>query len=585
MARNENASMEVQPVQSKKGLLQLGNNDTSLAEQKVISQQLASMNAKLYKMQISTARVNSINCEYCKEEHETNEFPTLIGAEPFQVNGVWYDPRPPQNTQSFQRNQNGAQGSNFQRRNQEGGLDYKSNNYLQPPSIPNKEPSELEKAMLQLTKTTNDHMQTTDAFMNETRSYHKNQDASIRNLETQIGQLSRQLAERAQGRFPSDTIVNPKEDCKSIVTRSGIVITPQDKPKVVPKNKVDEPVIEPEHEKEVEKLASEKEEAKEKPIEAPKKLMDCSRFEKPPYPMKFKQQAQKQQYARKHKLQDCETVALTEEFSAIIQKKFPPKLRDPGSFNIPIAIGNTNVGRALCDLGASINLMPLSICKALGISELKPTMVSLQLADRSLRRPNGVIEDVLVKVDKFIFPVDFIVLDMEEESEIPLLLGRPFLATTRATIDVEQGKLELRMNDETITINVFDAMKNSSDHSDCFRLDVFEEARDGATPQEEREVVFEVLEKKEDDSVTLAPKVKLKEIPETLKYDFLGDEGQYPVITNKELSSDEEEKLLEVLKQHKTTIGWSISDLKGINPSFCTHKILMEDNVKPVRQP
>ncbi|XP_061371794.1 uncharacterized protein LOC133314342 [Gastrolobium bilobum] len=174
MARNENASMTAQPVQPKKGILQLGSNNASLAEQKVISQQLASLNAKLDKMQISTAKVNVFNCEYCKEPHDTNECPTLNGAEPFQVNGVWYNPRPPQNTQSYQRNQNGCQGSNFQRRNQGGGLDYKSNKYLQPPPLPHKEPSELEKAMLQLSKTTNDHMQTTDAFINETRAYHKN---------------------------------------------------------------------------------------------------------------------------------------------------------------------------------------------------------------------------------------------------------------------------------------------------------------------------------------------------------------------------------------------------------------------------
>ncbi|XP_061360726.1 uncharacterized protein LOC133304684 [Gastrolobium bilobum] len=442
-----------------------------------------------------------------------------MGAEPFQVNGVWYDPRPPQNTQIFQRNQNGAQGSNFQRRIQGGKLDYTSNNYLQPHPLPHKELSELEKAMLQLSKTTNDHMQTTDAFMNETRAYHKNQDASILNLENQIGQLSRQLAERAQGQFPSDTIVNPKAHCKSIVTRSRIVITHQGKPKMVQKKKVDESVIEPEQENEEKTSASEKEKpaekekevAEEKPVEAPKKLMDYSRFEKPPYPMKLKQQAQKQQYARKHKLQDCETVALTEECSAIIQKKFPPKLRDPGSFNIPIAVGNTNVGRALCDLGASINLMPLSICKSLGISELKPTMVPLQLADRSLRRPNGIIEDVLVKVDKFIFPADFIVLDMEEESEIPLLLGRP--------------------------LDVFEevVMEEKSDYQE---LEEELKAQEEATPQEELEVIFEVLEKKENDLVTVAPKTELKELPKTLKYAFLGDEEQYPVIINKELSMD-----------------------------------------------
>ncbi|XP_061355113.1 uncharacterized protein LOC133299647 [Gastrolobium bilobum] len=104
-------------------------------------------------------------------------------------------------------------------------------------------------------------------------------------------------------------------------------------------------------------------------------------------------------FSRKHKLQEFEIVALTEECSAIIQKKFPLKLRDPGSFNIPITIGNINVGRTLCDLGASINLMPLSVMKSLGISELKPIIVSLQLADRSLRRPNRVIEDILVEVD------------------------------------------------------------------------------------------------------------------------------------------------------------------------------------------
>ncbi|XP_061355506.1 uncharacterized protein LOC133300033 [Gastrolobium bilobum] len=159
--------------------------------------------------------------------------------------------------------------------------------------------------------------------------------------------------------------------------------------------------------KEVETPAKEKEEAKEKSVEAPKQLMDFSHFEKPPYPMKLKQQAQKQQYAR-----------FLDMFKKL-QKKFPPKLRDPGSFNITIAIGNTNVGRALCDIGARINLMPLSICKSLGISELKPTMVSLQFVDHSLKRPNGIIEDVLVKVNKFIFPAYFIVLDMEEESDFP----------------------------------------------------------------------------------------------------------------------------------------------------------------------
>ena len=127
--------------------------------------------------------------------------------------------------------------------------------------------------------------------------------------------------------------------------------------------------------------------------------------------------------SKKRKLEEHETVILTKESSAILQKKLPPKLKDPGSFTIPCTIGKSYFDRALCDLGASINLMPLSVFRKLGLGEVKPTTISLQLADRSIKYPRGVIEDVLVKVDKFIFPADFIVLDMDEDEEIPLILG------------------------------------------------------------------------------------------------------------------------------------------------------------------
>ena len=140
--------------------------------------------------------------------------------------------------------------------------------------------------------------------------------------------------------------------------------------------------------------------------------------------------------SQKRRLADFETVNLTEECSAILERKLSQKLKDPGSFTIPCTIGNAIFERALCDLGASINLMPLSIFKRLELGEARPTTVTLQLADRSLKHPRGIIEDVLVKVDKFIFPEDFIVLDMEEDKEIPIILGRPFLATGRAMIDV-----------------------------------------------------------------------------------------------------------------------------------------------------
>ena len=140
--------------------------------------------------------------------------------------------------------------------------------------------------------------------------------------------------------------------------------------------------------------------------------------------------------SRKRKLSDFETVNLTEECSAKLQRKLPYKLMDLGSFTIACKIGNSIFERALCDLGASINLMPLSIFRRLGLSEARPTTVTLQLTDRSLKHPRGVIEDVLVKVDKSIFPAYFIVLDLEEDKEIPIILGRPFLATGRTMIDV-----------------------------------------------------------------------------------------------------------------------------------------------------
>ena len=140
--------------------------------------------------------------------------------------------------------------------------------------------------------------------------------------------------------------------------------------------------------------------------------------------------------SKKRRLSDFEIVNLTEKYSAILQRKLPQKLKDPGSFTITCTIGNSIFERALCDLGTSINLMSLSIFRRLGLGEARPTTVTLQLADRSLKHPKGVIQDVPVKVDKFIFSEYFIVLDMEEDKEIPIILGIAFLAIGKAMIDV-----------------------------------------------------------------------------------------------------------------------------------------------------
>ncbi|XP_061357299.1 uncharacterized protein LOC133301659 [Gastrolobium bilobum] len=139
--------------------------------------------------------------------------------------------------------------------------------------------------------------------------------------------------------------------------------------------------------------------------------------------------------------------------------KLPPKLQDPGSFTIPCIIGNTYQGKALCDLGISINLIPLSVFKKLSTGPAEPTTVTLQMADRSIVKPEGKIEDLLVKVDKFILPTDFIILDYEADIDIPIILGRPFLATGGAVIDVQKGELTMRVHDDEIKFNIVKAMK------------------------------------------------------------------------------------------------------------------------------
>ena len=130
------------------------------------------------------------------------------------------------------------------------------------------------------------------------------------------------------------------------------------------------------------------------------------------------------------------------------------KMQDPGSFTIPCTIGNFELGRALCDSGASINLMPLSIVKRLSLGQLTPTAMTLQMADSDTAQPEGILEGVLIKVGKFIFPVDFVVIDMEEEKQVLLLLGRPFLAIGAALIDVKKGELTLRVGKEEVHFNL-----------------------------------------------------------------------------------------------------------------------------------
>ncbi|RVW31517.1 hypothetical protein CK203_115492 [Vitis vinifera] len=150
---------------------------------------------------------------------------------------------------------------------------------------------------------------------------------------------------------------------------------------------------------------------------------------------------------------------LTEQVSAILQCKSHLKYKDPGSPTISVMIGGKVVEKALLDLGASVNLLPYSVYKQLGLGELKPTTITLSLADRSVKIPRGVIEDVLVQVDNFYYPVDFIVLDtdptVKEANLVPIILGRPFLATSNAIINCRNGLMQLTFGNMTLDLNIF----------------------------------------------------------------------------------------------------------------------------------
>ncbi|XP_019237601.1 PREDICTED: uncharacterized protein LOC109217788 [Nicotiana attenuata] len=139
-----------------------------------------------------------------------------------------------------------------------------------------------------------------------------------------------------------------------------------------------------------------------------------------------------------------------------LTNKLPQKCGDPGSFTIPCSLGTLNFDKSLCDSGASINFMPLSIYRKLEnkLGEIRSAQISLQLPYQTTLIPAGIIEDVLVRVDKFVFPVDFIVVKMDENKEIPLILGRPFLAMGRAILDIHDRKLMLRVGDETVTFKM-----------------------------------------------------------------------------------------------------------------------------------
>ncbi|XP_019266634.1 PREDICTED: uncharacterized protein LOC109244059 [Nicotiana attenuata] len=307
-------------------------------------------------------------------------------------------------------------------------------NYNHPPQPP-------QQAEESLTDVMKRHLIDNQKVMTENQQFRaENQQlrTEFRNLERQFGQMANNQNTRPAGALSSYIEHNPKAQVNGVTLRNGRELEEVSEKKKYTTSPEGKLILKPVEENEKENKGSE-------PIN----------MTRPPPP--FPQRLQKQKYddyevpkytrylrdivANKRRHTEFETVALTKECSARFQSKLPPKLKDPGCFTIPLSLGKQEVSRALCDLGAGINLMPSSLFKQLGLGVLRPATITLQLDDKSLA-----------------------------DEEVPIILGRPFLATGGALIDVREGKLKMRVVDEEITFNVYKG-REQSPYMNCSDLD------------------------------------------------------------------------------------------------------------------
>ncbi|GFZ19913.1 hypothetical protein Acr_28g0006180 [Actinidia rufa] len=268
---------------------------------------------------------------------------------------------------------------------------------------------------------------------------------------------------------------------------------------------------------------------------------------------------------------------------------------DPGCPTVSIVIGATTIEHALLDLGASVNLLPYTVYKKLGLGELKPTSVTLR----------GIIEDVLVQVDKFYFLADFIVLDtqpvLDPDAQIPVILGRPFLATSDAIIQCRNGRVKFSFGNMTCDLKIFDVARQVGDEGSVHEVNYIDTIvqhhidtkllsdplltclvnppTTDYTLSPEVEHIYYLINVEEVQEIQgwipkfenlppiteralpsniQPPKLELKPLPSTLKYTYLGADGTFPVIISSSLNESQESQLLALLKHHRGAIGWTV---------------------------
>ncbi|GKB85119.1 reverse transcriptase domain-containing protein [Tanacetum coccineum] len=581
------------------------------------------------------------------------------------------------------------------------------------------------------------YVKANDAVMRNVQNQGQNMQAQLNNLATSNQRLEGMLSNfikmntactSGSGTLPGNTITNPKEDLKGITTHSGVAYqgpaipstlssppkamnrdTEVTKDKMLPtnngitedvqplvisvqsQNPTSEPTVDPvsvpmPNQRTLIPFPSRRNDERrhEKANDQIEKFFEI--FRDLSFEISFTDaltlipkfaSTLKTLIGNKEKLSEMARTPLNENCSAVILNKLPKKLGDPARFLIPCEFSGINTCNALADLGASINLMPYSVWKNLSPPELTPTSMTLELAVRSITKPISIAKDVRLMVGKFQFPADFVVIDFEPDPRVPLILGRSFLKTSHALIDVYKGEITLRVGKEAITFNLDQTSRYTANynHMTANRIDVIELACEEYSQEvlgfsdsvaygnpspdydpivsnssptltpfgdsdflllEEanafiaindepisreidatyydpegdilileallnseplpplsnhkdyfpgiREELKGVEAKNVKSSIDEPPEVKLKDLPPHLEYAFLEGDDKLPVIIAKDLKDEEKAALIKVLKSHKRAIAWKLSDIKGVDPEFCTHKILMEEDYEPTVQ-
>ncbi|GJT38855.1 reverse transcriptase domain-containing protein [Tanacetum coccineum] len=393
--------------------------------------------------------------------------------------------------QPYQNRNQGNNQSNNQGRNQFFQGANHNQNQVQNYQAPNTQPP------VALPQELTNYIRINENKINSMQTQMNNLATSNQRLESMLGNFIKMntASSSGTGSLPSNTVANPKGELKAITTRSGLVL---DEPSVP----MPPPFINPEEDERVEETFTDPEHG-EFTIKVPPPLVQKAkqrnfvihqrdpRHPNIPYPSRMNQEKQKEKddvqihkfwqmfkqlhinitladalilipkyqkmlkslLSNKEKLIELANTPVSENCSAVILKKLPEKLGDPGKFLIPCGFSELKC-KALADLGASINLMPLSVWKELGLPKLIPTQMTLELANRDICTPKGIARDVFVLVGKFTFPADFVIVDYESDPRVPLILGRPFLRTARALIIVHEEEMILRDGNERLILNM-----------------------------------------------------------------------------------------------------------------------------------